>query len=60
MSEKDVYVTKTDMVKLRNLLEDGHIPEYRLKKLKGVLDCANLVESRGVLEDYYYELLGDT
>lgn len=39
------------MVKLRNLLKNGYEPADCLKKLKGALDRAKVVESRGVLED---------
>lgn len=39
------------MIKLRNLLKNGHKPADCLNKLKGTLDRAKVVESRGVLED---------
>jgi regulator of nucleoside diphosphate kinase len=51
MNGKSIYITKTDMIKLRNLLKNGHKPADCLNKLKGALDRANVVESRGILED---------
>lgn len=39
------------MVKLRNLLKNDHVPVDFLKKLKGQLDRAKVVESHRILED---------
>jgi regulator of nucleoside diphosphate kinase len=51
MRGKDIYITKTDMVKLRNLLKNDYVPVDFLKKLKGQLDRTKVVESRRILED---------
>jgi regulator of nucleoside diphosphate kinase len=51
MRGKDIYITKPDMVKLRSLLENSHVLIDCLKRFKGELDRAKVVEPRGILED---------